>query len=50
MIVLEYGDDLGEPDDWMPAYAEPLARPHAPTGPADAESLLALAGALSACP
>ncbi|MFF1413528.1 phosphotransferase [Streptomyces sp. NPDC058289] len=39
MIVLEYVDDLGETGDWMPAYAESLARLHALTGPADAGTL-----------
>ncbi|MFE9740668.1 phosphotransferase [Streptomyces sp. NPDC006477] len=60
VMVLEHLDDLGGTDDWMPGYAESLARLHALTGPADAgalpawsgptatdaESFLALAGAL----
>ena len=59
-MVLEYLDDLGSAGDWMPGYAESLARLHALTGPADAgvlpawsapaagdaESFLALARAL----
>ncbi|MEU3606416.1 phosphotransferase [Streptomyces sp. NPDC035033] len=39
VMVLEYVDDLGRTDDWMPAYAESLARLHALTGPADAGAL-----------
>ncbi|MEU4080178.1 aminoglycoside phosphotransferase [Streptomyces venezuelae] len=60
VMVLEHLHDLGRTDDWMPGYAESLARLHALTGPADAgalpgssgptatdaESFLALAGAL----
>lgn len=60
VMVLEHLDDLGRTDDWMPGYAESLARLHARTGPADtgalpvwsgptagdAESFLALARAL----
>ncbi|MFI8823902.1 phosphotransferase [Streptomyces sp. NPDC053431] len=60
VMVLEYVNDLGRSDDWMPGYAESLARLHALTGPsdagalpvwsgptaADAESFLALARAL----
>ncbi|MFE5796526.1 aminoglycoside phosphotransferase family protein [Streptomyces sp. NPDC056503] len=60
VMVLEHLDDLGRTDDWMPGYAESLARLHALTGPADAgavpvwsgptaadaESFLALARAL----
>ncbi|MFE5211105.1 aminoglycoside phosphotransferase family protein [Streptomyces sp. NPDC056600] len=60
LMVLEHVDDLGRTDDWMPGYAEALARLHALTGPADvgalppwrgptaadAESFLALARAL----
>jgi hypothetical protein len=60
VMVLEYVEDLGATDDWLPGYAEALARLHALTGPADAgalpawsgptaadaESFLALAGAL----
>ncbi|WP_327252026.1 phosphotransferase [Streptomyces sp. NBC_01244] len=44
VLVLEYVDDLGESDDWMPAYAESLARLHALTGPADAGALPAWSG------
>ncbi|WP_329112375.1 phosphotransferase [Streptomyces sp. NBC_01353] len=39
VMVLEYLDDLGRTDDWMPGYAESLARLHALTGPADAGAL-----------
>lgn len=39
VIVLEYVEDLGETGDWMPTYAESLARLHALTGPADAGAL-----------
>ncbi|MFF3725430.1 phosphotransferase family protein [Streptomyces erythrochromogenes] len=60
VMVLEHIADLGRTDDWMPGYAESLARLHALTGPADAgalpvgsgptaadaESFLKLAGAL----
>ncbi|WP_371615663.1 phosphotransferase [Streptomyces sp. NBC_00454] len=60
VMVLEHLEDLGKTDDWMPGYAESLARLHALTGPADAgvlpvwsgptasdaESFLALARAL----
>ncbi|MFD7460533.1 MULTISPECIES: phosphotransferase family protein [unclassified Streptomyces] len=62
VMVLEHLDDLDATDDWMPGYAESLARLHALTGPADkgtlpawsgptvadAESFLALAKALDA--
>ena len=33
VMVLEYLDDLGSAGDWMPGYAESLARLHALTGP-----------------
>ncbi|MFI9603515.1 phosphotransferase [Streptomyces sp. NPDC052043] len=39
VMVLEHLDDLGKTDDWMPGYAESLARLHALTGPADAGAL-----------
>ncbi|WP_406278762.1 phosphotransferase [Embleya sp. NBC_00896] len=39
VMVLEYLDDLGRVDDWMPGYAAALARLHALTGPADAGAL-----------
>ncbi|MFE2869178.1 phosphotransferase [Embleya sp. NPDC059259] len=39
VMVLEYLDDLGRTDDWLPGYAEALARLHALTGPADAGAL-----------
>ncbi|MFJ8825350.1 phosphotransferase [Streptomyces sp. NPDC102467] len=39
VLVLEHLDDLGAADDWMPGYAESLARLHALTGPADAGTL-----------
>ncbi|GCD98040.1 phosphotransferase [Embleya hyalina] len=39
VMVLEYLDDLGPTDDWLPGYAEALARLHALTGPADADAL-----------
>lgn len=39
VLVLEHVDDLGAADEWMPAYAEALARLHALTGPADAGTL-----------
>ncbi|MCX5297580.1 phosphotransferase [Streptomyces sp. NBC_00193] len=39
VIVMEYVADLGETGDWLPAYAESLARLHALTGPADAGAL-----------
>lgn len=39
VMVLEHVDDLGRTDDWMPGYAEALARLHALTGPADAGAL-----------
>ncbi|MET9852438.1 phosphotransferase [Streptomyces sp. NPDC006450] len=44
VIVLEYLADLGETGDWMPAYAESLARLHSLTGPADAGALPASSG------
>ncbi|MFF2013593.1 phosphotransferase [Streptomyces sp. NPDC058195] len=39
VLVLEHVDDLGETSDWMPGYAESLARLHSLTGPADAGAL-----------
>ncbi|MFI7382769.1 phosphotransferase [Streptomyces sp. NPDC049813] len=39
VMVLDHVDDLGKRDDWMPGYAESLARLHALTGPADAGAL-----------
>lgn len=39
VMVLEHLDDLGRVDDWMPEYADALARLHALTGAADAEAL-----------
>lgn len=39
VLVLDHVDDLGRTDDWMPGYAESLARLHALTGPADAGAL-----------
>ncbi|MFJ9811177.1 phosphotransferase [Streptomyces sp. NPDC101158] len=44
VMVLEHLDDLGKTDDWMPGYAESLARLHALTGPADAGALPAWSG------
>ncbi|MFD6424628.1 phosphotransferase [Streptomyces sp. NPDC060198] len=44
VMVLEHVDDLGRTDDWMPGYAEALARLHALTGPADAGTLPAWSG------
>lgn len=44
VMVLEYVDDLGRTADWMPGYAESLARLHALTGPADAGALPAWSG------
>ncbi|MFH9725676.1 phosphotransferase [Streptomyces sp. NPDC017254] len=44
VMVLEYVDDLGKKDDWMPGYAESLARLHALTEPADAGALPVLSG------
>ncbi|MEU3554221.1 phosphotransferase [Streptomyces fragilis] len=48
LMVLEHVDDLGRTDDWMPGYAEALARLHALTGPADAEALPRFSGPTSA--
>ncbi|MCP3759519.1 phosphotransferase [Streptomyces sp. TBY4] len=48
MVVLEYLDDLGETADWLPAYAESLARLHALTGPADAGALPVASGPTAA--
>ncbi|MFF7365947.1 hypothetical protein [Streptomyces sp. NPDC008125] len=44
VMVPEYLDDLGRTDDWMPGYAESLARLHALTGPADAGTRPAWSG------
>ncbi|MET9535892.1 phosphotransferase [Streptomyces sp. NPDC006649] len=44
VMVLDHLDDLGKTDDWMPGYAESLARLHALTGPADAGALPAWSG------
>ncbi|MFD7639380.1 phosphotransferase family protein [Kitasatospora sp. NPDC059795] len=48
VMVLEYVEDLGRMDDWMPGYAESLARLHALTGPADAGALPAWSGPTAA--
>ncbi|MGW6413853.1 phosphotransferase [Streptomyces sp. NPDC055055] len=48
VMVLEHVQDLGRTDDWMPAYAESLARLHALTGPADAGALPVWAGPTAA--
>ncbi|MEU3481649.1 phosphotransferase [Streptomyces sp. NPDC033754] len=48
VMVLEHLDDLGRTDDWMPGYAEALARLHALTGPADAGALPAWSGPTAA--
>jgi hypothetical protein len=47
VMVLEHLDDLGAVDDWMPGYAESLARLHALTGPADTNVLPAWSGPTS---
>jgi hypothetical protein len=39
VMVLEYLDDLGGTDDWLPGYAAALARLHALTGADDAGAL-----------
>ncbi len=39
VMVLEYLAGLGATEDWMPGFAESLARLHALTGPADAGTL-----------
>ncbi|MGW6290707.1 phosphotransferase [Streptomyces sp. NPDC055107] len=44
VMVLEHLDDLGRTDDWMPGYADSLARLHALTGPADTGVLPAWSG------
>ncbi|MFC9859251.1 MULTISPECIES: protein kinase family protein [unclassified Streptomyces] len=44
VLVLEYVDDLGPAGDWLPGYAESLARLHALTGPADTGILPAWSG------
>ncbi|WP_331741806.1 phosphotransferase (plasmid) [Streptomyces sp. NBC_00726] len=48
VMLLEYVDDLGRTEDWMPGYADALARLHALTGPADAGALPAWAGPTAA--
>ncbi|MFJ2899988.1 phosphotransferase [Streptomyces sp. NPDC087218] len=48
VMVLEHLDDLGRTDDWMPGYAESLARLHALTGPADAGTLPVWSGPTAA--
>ncbi|MFJ2022696.1 aminoglycoside phosphotransferase family protein [Streptomyces sp. NPDC087897] len=48
VMVLDHLDDLGRTDDWMPGYAEALARLHALTGPADAGALPAWSGPTAA--
>ncbi|MFC8228197.1 aminoglycoside phosphotransferase family protein [Streptomyces sp. NPDC057287] len=48
VMVLEHLDDLGAADDWMPGYAEALARLHALTGPADAGTLPGWSGPTAA--
>ncbi|MCX5399772.1 aminoglycoside phosphotransferase family protein [Streptomyces sp. NBC_00102] len=48
VMVLEHVDDLGKTDDWLPGYAESLARLHALTGPADAGTLPAWSGPTAA--
>ncbi|MFE7093709.1 phosphotransferase family protein [Streptomyces erythrochromogenes] len=48
VMVLEHVDDLGRTADWMPAYAESLARLHALTGPADAGALPVWSGPTAA--
>ncbi|MGC0415689.1 phosphotransferase family protein [Embleya sp. AB8] len=48
VMILEFLDDLGPTDDWMPGYADALARLHALTGPADAGALPAWAAPTAA--
>ncbi|MGX1128043.1 hypothetical protein RKD49_000233 [Streptomyces glaucescens] len=48
VMVLEHLDDLGATDDWMPGYAESLARLHALTEPADKGTLPAWSGPAAA--
>lgn len=48
VMVLEHLDDLGATDDWMPGYAESLARLHALTGSADTGTLPAWSGPTAA--
>jgi hypothetical protein len=48
VIVLEYLADLGGTDDWVPGYAQALARLHALTGPADTGLLPAWSGPTAA--
>ncbi|MFH8882908.1 phosphotransferase [Streptomyces californicus] len=48
VMVLDHLRDLGRTDDWMPGYAESLARLHALTGPGDAGALPAWSGPTAA--
>lgn len=48
VMVLEHLDNLGAADDWMPGYAEALARLHSLTGPADTGTLPAWSGPTAA--
>ncbi|GAA3491497.1 aminoglycoside phosphotransferase family protein [Streptomyces cremeus] len=48
VLVLEHVADLGRTDDWLPGYAEALARLHALTAPADAGALPAWSGPTAA--
>ncbi|MFF2136582.1 phosphotransferase family protein [Streptomyces sp. NPDC058193] len=48
VMVLEHLDDLGATDDWLPGYADSLARLHALTGPADTGTLPAWSGPTAA--
>ncbi|MFE6730426.1 phosphotransferase [Streptomyces californicus] len=48
VMVLDHLHDLGRTDDWMPGYAESLARLHALTGPGDTGALPAWSGPTAA--
>lgn len=48
VMVLEHLDDLGATDDWMPGYAEALARLHSLTGPPDRGTLPTWSGPTAA--
>ncbi|MFD7867708.1 phosphotransferase family protein [Streptomyces sp. NPDC057682] len=48
IMVLELLDTSAQPEDWLPGYAEALARLHALTGPDDAGTLPAWAGPTAA--
>jgi hypothetical protein len=48
VMVLEHVGDLGVAGDWLPGYAEALARLHALTGPADTGALPAWSGPTAA--